>query len=184
MRIKIISSMAEASSWDPSSPEFSRQEHRMFYCMGCIVIPTMPAKQWFFINSVTSYAYDNADVMDNDNFTTMLESFVIILSLLVAQVNTNKIPVHYHLDLAKKWDISTKKCLIQFVITHSMVSAQCCKHYYHDRTGQMIINLGTEDYHIMCTMIHGLPTQCLEEAISVHRFLQLILVGHAHLKRS
>ena len=34
--------------------------------------------------------YVAADVMGNDNYATVLESFVIILSLEVAQVNTKK----------------------------------------------------------------------------------------------
>ena len=41
-------------------------------------------------NSVTSYAYDAADVLDDNNFATVLESFMK-LSLQVAQVNTKKV---------------------------------------------------------------------------------------------
>ena len=37
-----------------------------------------------YINSVTSYAYDAADVMDNENYATVLESFVNRLLLQVA----------------------------------------------------------------------------------------------------
>ena len=43
------------------------------------------------INSVTSYSYDIADVMDNDNYATVLETFVRTLSLQVAQVATEKV---------------------------------------------------------------------------------------------
>ena len=35
--------------------------------------------------------------MDNDNFATVFESFVIIFSLQVAQVTTKKDPMLYHL---------------------------------------------------------------------------------------
>ena len=43
--------------------------------------------QALIINSVTLYAYDAADAIDNDNFATVLESFIIISSLWIAQVN-------------------------------------------------------------------------------------------------
>ena len=37
------------------------------------------------------YVYDAAGVTDDDNFATMLESFVNILSLCVAKLNTKKV---------------------------------------------------------------------------------------------
>ena len=40
-----------------------------------------PARGQYFINSVTLYAYDATDVIDDVNFATVLESFVIISSL-------------------------------------------------------------------------------------------------------
>ena len=48
------------------------------------VITTTPAREQLLINSVTLYSYDAADDMDDDNFATVLESFVIISSLQVA----------------------------------------------------------------------------------------------------
>ena len=63
------------------------------------------------MNSVTTYAYDAADVMDNDNYTTVLESLVSTLSLQVAQVHSEKVSGLDHLVTAKKWGISPKKAL-------------------------------------------------------------------------
>ena len=64
-----------------------------------------------FINSVTLYACDSADVMDDDNFATVLGCFVSTSSLWVAQGNTKKVEGLDHLVLAKKWGISPKKAL-------------------------------------------------------------------------
>ena len=58
---------------------------------GWFVIPTTPASGQLFISSFTLYAYDAAKVMDNEYFVTVLESYVTILSLQVAQINTQKI---------------------------------------------------------------------------------------------
>ena len=69
LKIKL---MAETPLWNPSSPEFSRQEQSM---LDYSVSPTTPARGQIFINSITLYAYDAADVMDNE------KSFVIILLL-------------------------------------------------------------------------------------------------------
>ena len=60
-----------------------------------------------------------------------------------------------------------------------MVSAQCFIHHYHSSLGQTVINWGREDYHITCTVIYCLTTQCSEEAISMQWYLTLILFGHA-----
>ena len=70
-----------------------------------------PARRQLFINSVTLYAYNATDVMDDDNCDTFLESFVIISSLQVAQVDTKKVLRLDNLVLAKKWGISPKKAL-------------------------------------------------------------------------
>ena len=71
-----------------------------------VCYPYTPGRWQLCINSVT---YGAVDAMDNDNFTTVLKSFVIISSLQVAQVNTKKVPALEHLGLAKKWGISPKK---------------------------------------------------------------------------
>ena len=73
--------MMETPPWDPPSPEFSRQEQSMCDYRGWFVSPSTPAWGQLFMNSVTLYAHDAADVMDNDNYATMLESFVSTLSL-------------------------------------------------------------------------------------------------------
>ena len=62
--------------WDPSSPEFNMHEQNMFNYRAQFVSPNTPARGQLYINSVTSYAYDAASVMDDDNYATVLESFV------------------------------------------------------------------------------------------------------------
>ena len=52
-----------------------------------------------------------------------------------------------------------------------MVFAQCCINLCLRSLGQTIISYGREDYHMICTMIHCLPQQCLRQAIGVHNFL-------------
>ena len=74
---------AEVPLWDPSCPEFSRQEQCMFDYRGCFVSLTTVANRHLFINSVQLYAFDAADVTDNDNFFTVLERFVNTSSLTV-----------------------------------------------------------------------------------------------------
>ena len=64
------------------------------------------------------YAYDAADVVDDNNYATVLESFVSTSSLQVGQVNTKKVSELDHLVLAKKWGISPEKELN--MIHHTM----------------------------------------------------------------
>ena len=83
----------------------------MFDYRGLFVSPNTPARGKFFIDSITSYAYDAADDMDNGNYATVLERFVRALLLQVAQVSTKKVSMLNHLVLVRKWDISPKKAL-------------------------------------------------------------------------
>ena len=46
---------------------------------GQFVFKAAPTRGHLFIASVTLYAYDAADVMDNSSFITALESWIIIL---------------------------------------------------------------------------------------------------------
>ena len=69
---------------------------------GWFVLPITPARGLLLISSVTQYAYDAADIMYNDNFVTVMESYVIILLLQVAKVNTKMAPSIDHLVLEKK----------------------------------------------------------------------------------
>ena len=78
--------MVETPPWDLSSTEFIRQEQSMFDYRGQFVSPNTPARVQLFINSVTSCAYDATDVMNDDNYATVLKSFVNTSSLQVAQV--------------------------------------------------------------------------------------------------
>ena len=73
--------MKEAQPQDPSSVEFSRQEQSMFDYGGWFVSPNAPERGQLFINSVTLYAYEAADVTKDDNYATVLESFVNTSSL-------------------------------------------------------------------------------------------------------
>ena len=135
-------------------------DHRQWF-----VIPANPERGQLFINSVTLYAYNAEGVIHDDIFTIVLESFVNILSLWLEQVNTTELLVLDHFILAKKWGISAKRA-------HDIIH-----HTTHFCT-LLIINWN-KSYHIIWKVIHYLPTQCLGKAISVHRFLSLILVGHA-----
>ena len=102
---------AEASPWDPLNAEFSRQEQSMFDYWGWFVSPNTPARVQLFFNSVTLFSYDAADVIDNDNYVTVLESFVGTLLRRVVQVSTKKVSGLDHLVLAREWGISPKKIL-------------------------------------------------------------------------
>ena len=84
---------------------------------GWFVSPTTPSRGQLFINSVTLYAYDTADAMDDDNYATMLESFVSTSSIQVAQVNTENISILDRLVFAKKLGISPDKAL--YMISHT-----------------------------------------------------------------
>ena len=97
-----IELMPEASSWNLPSPEFSRQEQSMFKYRGQFASPNIAAMRQLYIDSVTSYAYDAADVLDDDNYATVLLSFVNASSLQIAQVNTKKVSGLDHLVLVKK----------------------------------------------------------------------------------
>ena len=169
--------MVEAPPWDSSSSEFSRQEQSMFNYRGWFFIPPTPVRWQLFINSVTSYVYDATDVMDDDNFATVLESFVNILSLQVTQVNSKEALALDHLGFTKKWDISPKKELNMMpCITHCGVYT-VANNSYLDVLGLIVSNCSTESYYIMCIVIHCLLLQCLGKAINVHRFLPLIFGG-------
>ena len=61
------------------------------------------------MNSISTNGFKDVDVMDNDNYATVLERFVISSSLQVAQVSTKKIPGLDHVVLVKKWVISPMK---------------------------------------------------------------------------
>ena len=69
-----IELMVEAPPWDPSNPDYSQQEQSMFDYRGWFVSPNTPARGQLYINSVTAYAYDAANVMDDDNYATVLDS--------------------------------------------------------------------------------------------------------------
>ena len=71
----------EAPPWNPSSPDYSQQEQSMSDCRGWFVSSNTPAVGQLYINSVTLYAYDAADVMDDDNYATVLDSYVTTSSL-------------------------------------------------------------------------------------------------------
>ena len=72
----------------------------MFDYRGHFVTSNTPASGLLFANSVTLHAHDATDLMDDDKFVTVLESFVNT-SLQLAQVNTIKVSGLGHLILAK-----------------------------------------------------------------------------------
>ena len=65
-------------------------------------VPAMLARGWLLFNSVTFFIYDATDVMDNNNFATVLEINAISLLGWNAQKAFKKVPVLEHLDVAKK----------------------------------------------------------------------------------
>ena len=75
----------------------------MFDYRGWFVSPNTPVRIQLFANSVTSYAYDAADVMDDNRYVTFV--------MQIAQVNTKKVSELDNLVLAKKWGISTKNAV-------------------------------------------------------------------------
>lgn len=64
----------EAPPWDPSSPDFSRQVQVFLTFWEVLFSLQGDNHPWI----LSHYAYDAANVMDNDSFATMLEWFVII----------------------------------------------------------------------------------------------------------
>ena len=62
------------------------------------------------LNSVTLNAYEAADVIDDDNFVSVLKSFVIISSLS-STIEYQEDTSTWHLVLAKKLDILPKKAI-------------------------------------------------------------------------
>ena len=85
-----IELMAKAPLWDPSSPEYSYQEQSMFNYRGQFVSPNTPARGQLFINSVTPYAYDATDVMDDDNYISVGQ----FCQYLIIANSTNKYREH------------------------------------------------------------------------------------------
>ena len=113
--------------------------------------------------------------MDDDNIAMVLECFAIVSSLGIACVNTKKVVVLDHLVLAKKLGVSHEKTLNMIWCTTQHGVAQ-----WNTILIMMVQdNWGQGDYHLTCEVIHSLPTWCLEVAISVHRYLPLILVCHS-----
>ena len=78
---------------------------------GWLVTPVTTVREHLFINCVILYAYYSIDITDGNRFAILLEFYVIILLVLVAQIYTKKIPAHGKLVLARKWCISPKKAL-------------------------------------------------------------------------
>ena len=116
----------EASPLDSSSTEFIRQEQSMLDYRGWFVIPTTPTRRPLYLNFVTLYAHYAADVIDDDNLITMLESFIIILLLWVAQVNTGSYLCLIIWLLQRNITFHLKKLFIQCSIPQSILSTQCC----------------------------------------------------------
>ena len=106
-------------------------------------------------NFLMLYAYDVADVIDNHNYATVVESFVSTSLLQAAQDYTKKVSGLDHLVLSKKWGISPEKILNMIhSTTHNMVFTQCCIYPCLGGLGQMIICYGIEDYCTTYTVIH------------------------------
>ena len=92
---------AETPPWDPSSSDYKQQKQSMINYRGRFVSPNTPAREQLYINSVILYAYDAADVIYDDNYATVLDSYVTTSALPVAKVSTKKVLGLNHLALAK-----------------------------------------------------------------------------------
>ena len=90
----------------------------MLNLRGQFVISNTPARGQLSINSVTSYACNAADIIDDDNYVTVLEIFIILLLLHVVTVFIKKVSWLDHLVLTKKWGISPEIVLNK--IPHTM----------------------------------------------------------------
>ena len=82
----------------------------MFDHRGRFVSPTIPESGQLFLNFVTLY-YDAENVMDDNNYSTVLDSNVTTSSMQVVKVHTKKVPGLDHLVLAKRGGISPKKAM-------------------------------------------------------------------------
>ena len=80
---------------------------------GLFVSPNTLARGQFFINSVTLNSFDAEVVMDDDDYATMLENFVIKSSLQVAHINTKMLSGLGHLALSIQHNLlyHTRRCL-------------------------------------------------------------------------
>ena len=83
----------------------------MFNYRGWFFSPNTTTRGQLSINFITLYHYYDADVMDNDNYTTVLENLILTSSLQVAQINMEKLSGLDHVVLAKKWGISPENAL-------------------------------------------------------------------------
>ena len=100
-------------------------KNRICFTAGMICLPTTSVKGQLFFSYISSYAFDIVDEMDDDNFATVLESYVTISSLQVAQFDTEKVQVLDHLVIAKKWFCYLRMPLMCFFLPHSIVSTWC-----------------------------------------------------------
>ena len=96
---------------DPSSPEFSMHEQSMLVTGDGLSSLSLQQGNNYVLNSATLYAHAATDAVDDDNYATVLEGFVIVSPLQIAQMDIEKVPVLDHLGLAKKWGISPKKAI-------------------------------------------------------------------------
>ena len=99
---------AEEPPWDPSTSEYWERETGVTNHWGQISIPATAARGPVFVNAVVSYSlvYDAADVMDNDNLATALESQIQISIALIGTVRKLLIDP---IVLPKWWSITPEK---------------------------------------------------------------------------
>ena len=116
--------------------------------------------------------------MDDDNFATVLESFVATSSLWVAKVHAKKVSGLDHLVFAKRWGISPKKALNTI---HHTVQCEVHTVVHLSLSQQFRINhhqYCTVHCHRICSVKHFLSQQYQGETSGVHRYLPLTLVSH------
>ena len=153
--------MAEVPRWDPPSPVYSCQEQNSQWKL-LLWNPSSPEKTicqpWHSSNMTIIYQLWHIvwiwwwRCKDNENYATMVNSFVNKLSVQVASANTKR-----YQGLAM-W----LEAFNMIYHTTQVVSAQCCICPCLGGLGQVIISYGGVDYCITCTVINCLSLQCLE----------------------
>ena len=79
---------ADKPPWDPPTCDYSEREYQMLDHQGQFIIPVTMARGPVFVSTVVScsVAYDDDNVMDNDNLVNTLEAQIQISAVLIGTV--------------------------------------------------------------------------------------------------
>jgi len=99
-------------TWDPSDPNFATQESNTMDKDGEIYNRNPTPDQTLVISSMSSLAVDTADITDDENLASILESnvFVSVASMkTTGAVKTSRASPIDHETLSKRWSISRER---------------------------------------------------------------------------